>query len=482
MPKQIALVFLLLSTAAFAAGSDTRLIEAVKNQDRARVLTLLRERVDVNAAWGDESTALHWAAHWDDLETAGLLLDAGAHVNAATDLGISPLWAACEIGSARMVEKLLAAGADANATASTGVTTLMMCSKTGSVEAVNALLAQHAAVNVKEKTREQTALMWAASERHPDIVQALLAHGAEVNARTVSDQLLVNRGEMRYGLSVTEEIETGGSTPILFAARQGDPESARLLLAAGGNANDALPDGTSALVLAAHSDNGAVAKVLLENGADPNARGSGYTALHAAILRGDVDLVKALLDRHANPNAPLLKATVVRRNGPDFALPTTLVGATPFLIAAKYGEAAILQVLAAAGAGTHPILKDGTTPLLAAASADKAGEHGTNGPLPASENKALAGVRAVLELDADVSSDVSAADQAGNTALHLAASRGYLSVVQLLVEKGARLDAKNKRGQTALTMTRAAARGGDPEDQPRIKNTIDLLHTLGATE
>jgi ankyrin repeat protein len=477
MSKTIALV-LLLSAAAFAAGSDMRLIEAAKNQDRAAVLTLVKEHADVNAVWGDGSTALHWAAHWDDVETAALLLAAGAHVNAATDLGISPLWAACETGSARMVEKLLAAGADANATAFTGVTTLMMCSKTGSVQAVNALLARHAGVNAKEKTRGQTALMWAVSERHPDIVQALLSLGADVNARTASNELLVNRGEMRYGLSVTEQIETGGSTPILFAARQGDPESARRLLAAGANANDALPDGTSALALAAHSDNGAVAKVLLEKGAAPNASGSGYTALHAAILRGDADLVKALVDRHANPNAPLLQATVVRRNGPDFALPTTLVGATPFLIAAKYGEGSILRMLAAAGADTHCMLKDGTTPLLAAASADKAGEHGTNGPLPASENKALAAVRAVLDLDPDLSE----ADKAGNTALHLAASRGYLAVVQLLVEKGAKLDAKNKRGQTALIMARAAARGGDPEDQPRIKSTIDLLHTLGAAE
>jgi ankyrin repeat protein len=481
MPKTIALT-LWLSTAPFAAGRDMRLIDAVKNQDRSAVLTLLKEHVDVNAAWGDGSTALHWAAHWDDVETAGLLMAAGAHVNAGTDLGISPLWAACEIGSARMVEKLLAAGADTNATASTGVTTLMMCSKTGSVQAVNALVAKHASVNLKEKARGQTALMWAVSERHPDIVQVLLAHGADVSARTVADELLVNKGEMRYGLSVTEQIAIGGSTSILFAARQGDPESARLLLAAGANVNDALPDGTSALVLAAHSDNGAVAKALLEKGADPNACGSGYTALHAAILRGDIDLVRALLERRANPNTALAQATVVRRNGPDFALPTTLVGATPFLMAAKYGEGAILRMLAAAGADTHSILKDGTTPLLAAASADKAGEHGTNGPLPAAENKASAAVRAVLEVSADVNSEVGATDKAGNTALHLAASRGYLSVVQLLIEKGAKLDAKNKRGQTALTMTRAAARGGDPEDQPRIKNMIDLLHTLGAAE
>jgi ankyrin repeat protein len=469
---------LLVAINGLAASNDLRLFEAVKNQDKDAARRLVKQHVDVNASWGDGSTALHWAAHWDDPETAELLIRAGANVNASTDLGVTPLWAACDIGSAPMAEKLVAAGADVNATTSTGVTTLMICSKTGSAEAVRALLAHHPNVNGKEKSRGQTALMWAVAERHAEIVRLLLEHGADVKARTIATEALVNKGELRYGLSVTELVETGGSTPILFAARQGDVDSTRYLIASGADVNDASPDGTSALVIAAHSNNGAVAQVLLENGADQNAAGSGYTALHAAILRGDLELTKALLGRGANPNAVLAKGTIVRRNGPDFALPTTLIGAKPFMIAAKYGEGEIMRALAAAGADTHAGLSDGATPLLAAASADLAGEHGTNGALAAPENRALGAVRAALDLGADVS----ASDQGGNTALHLAASRGYTKVVQLLVESGAKVDAKNKRGQTALKMTLAAARGGDPEDQPRVKNTADLLRKLGATE
>lgn len=472
------LLALLLVSVSLATGGDLRLLEAVRRQDRGAVQKLLNDHADVNATWGDGSTALHWAAHWDDLETVGLLLDAGANVNAVTDLGISPLWAACEVGGERTVEMLLAAKANANAVASDGVTALMMCSKTGSTKAVKALLEGGAIVNAAEKIRHQTALMWAVAEKHPDIVRALLAGGADVNARTVSGELLINRGELRYGLTVSELSQTGGSCPILFAARQGDPESARLLLGAGADPNAKQPDSTSALVLAAHSDNGPVARVLVESGADANATGSGYSALHAAILRGDSELVKALLAHGANPNQPLVRGTIVRRNGPDFALPTTLVGATPFLIAAKYGEGEILRILAGAGADTHSALKDGTTPLLAAASADKAGEHGTNGAIPSFEDRALMAVEAVLESDADVN----AADLTGNTALHLAAVRGYSSVVQLLADKGANLALKNKRGQTALGTVRSTNRGDDPEDRPRIKNTIDLLRKLGAPE
>ena len=95
----------------------------------------------------------------------------------------------------------------------------------------------------------------------------------------------------------------GGSTPLLFAARSGDVDCVRLLVAAGASVNDALPDGMSALVLAAHSGNGGAAGLLLTKGADANADGIGYTALHAAILRSDLELVKNLLAHGANPNA-----------------------------------------------------------------------------------------------------------------------------------------------------------------------------------
>jgi hypothetical protein len=159
----------------------------------------------------------------------------------------------------------------------------------------------------------------------------------------------------------------GGATPLLFAARVGDVESARLLLKAGADANESQPDGVSALVLAAHSGNGPVGAVLLEHGADPNAFGSGYTALHAAILRSDVNLVKALLARGANPNLRIAKGTPMRRDTTDWNLPATLIGSTPYLLAARFLEPAIMSALVAGGADPAATLPNGADAVMLAA-------------------------------------------------------------------------------------------------------------------
>src|SRR6185436_18575829 len=104
-----------------------------------------------------------------------------------------------------------------------------------------------------------------------------------------------------------------------------------------------------------------------EKGADPNAAAVGYTALHAAVLRGGLKLVNALLAHGANPNLAITKGTPVRRNSEDFELPATLVGATPYLLAAKFLEVDIMRALAAGGANTRAAMKTGATPLMAAA-------------------------------------------------------------------------------------------------------------------
>ena len=128
--------------------------------------TLLKQKVDVNAPQPDGSTALHWAAQTDDLETADLLIGAGAQVGTANDYGITPLLLACQNGSAVMVEKLLKAGAKPNGAFPTGETALMIAARTGKPGAVQALLVQGADVNAKEPSLGQTALMWAAAQGH----------------------------------------------------------------------------------------------------------------------------------------------------------------------------------------------------------------------------------------------------------------------------------------------------------------------------
>jgi ankyrin repeat protein len=223
-------------------------------------------------------------------------------VNAANDVGATPLYLACTNRNATMVRRLLAARANPNAALLSGETVLMNAARTGAVEAVKALLAHGTDVNARESSHDQTAVMWAAAQRHPDVVAALVEHGADVRARSrIYNQTVTSEVTQRTGREeLNYVVPRGGSTPLLFAARSGDVESARALLAGGADVNDALPDGTSALVLAAFNGHGAVGAFLLDKGADPNAAAVGYAALHAAVLRGDLGLVRALLAHGAD--------------------------------------------------------------------------------------------------------------------------------------------------------------------------------------
>src|SRR2546428_4646852 len=170
-----------------------------------------------------------------------------------------------------MVARLLAAGANASAALLSGETVLMTCARAGDAAAVKALLAHGADVNAKEHEHQQTALMWAAAQRHPDVVELLINARADVRARSLTyAQTVVGEQTQRAGREeLNYTVLRGGATPLLFAARVGDVESAQLLLKAVADANDSPPDGVSALVLAAHSGHGDVAALLLEHGAGP---------------------------------------------------------------------------------------------------------------------------------------------------------------------------------------------------------------------
>jgi ankyrin repeat protein len=439
--------------ALLVASEYPRLIDAVKDRNPTVVRTLLQQHVDVNASQRDGATALHWAAHRDDLELANLLLGAGARVNAANELGVTPLDLACENRSAAMVRRLLDAGADPRTAAPKRPPALMVCARTGSVEGVKALLARGAAANDREPRLGQTALMWAVAGRHAGVVHVLLAAGADVHARSRVTNLMVNRADPNdNSSSLVGEVRRGGSTALLLAARTGDAESARLLLDGGANVNDVAPDGNSALVIAVHSNQAAVANLLLDRGADPNAIGAGYTALHAAVLRGNVDLVRKLLTHGALVDPQLRNGTPTIRTSREFFLPETLVGATPFLLAARFLEVDIMRVLADSRADPRKKLRDGTTALMAAAGVpaqpplyDRRGRVA----LRRIDNEALAmdAVTILLERAADLN----ARNQDGETALHGAAGQNYSSVARFLVQRGARLNVRNKAGKTPLS-------------------------------
>jgi ankyrin repeat protein len=478
-----------------SAASDQRLIEAVKTSNAESIRALLRERVDVNASQPDGATALHWAAHRDDVTTAELLIRAGARANVANDLGVTPLFLACTNRSASMVKKLLVAGANPNATLVRGQTVLMECARTGDVGAVTALLAAGAQVNAKESVNDQTALMWAVAQQHPRVVEALIELGADIRARSRAYPQNVHTGNRAGGGEVTSVVR-GGSTPLLFAARVGDVESAKLLLEAGADVNEALPDGASALVVAAHSGHGHLGRLLLDQGADPNMADVGYTALHAAINRSDLALVNALLAHGANPELRITKGSPARRDSNDFQLQSRLIGATAYLLAAKFVEVEIMRALAAGGADPLAAMPDGTTALMLAAGVGEARARDarrdeTRRQICVCDWGVMEDERVVLEaatVALSKGNDVNAVNRAGDSALHGAVAMRYDTVVRWLAEHGADLNVKNKRGQTALGTIvgggrRPASADGETDGvQIAAQNTAALLRKLGAVE
>ena len=408
------LLLLLTVSIATAASRDLRLVDAMAERNTALVHVLLDEGVDVNTARADGATTLLWATHWDDGEATVLLLRAGANVNAADDHGVTPLARACENASASMVNRLLEAGADPNAAQTNGLTPLMTAARTGNPDVVKGLLARGAKVNAATAITHETALMWAVAERRLDIVRALVDKGADVHPRP--QQVF---------------------SPLIAAAKNGDIETAKVLLAAGGRVNDTGSDGAHPLAYAIVVGQSAFARFLLEQGADPNGAIDGVTALHAAsgpvdiwmkawnrrhggALRGRLTLderlglVNALLARGADPNARMTASGMVEqgfvRNGAcdTFATGTgDVAGATPLWVAAyatnpgpgrqrnrgrmpANSTAEILRsLLAAAGARPDSTSHDGTTTLMAAGAMDIGQTH--HGPTVSRRRKRPSG-------------------------------------------------------------------------------------------
>ena len=367
------------------------------------------------------------------------------------------------------------AGANANATTWSGETVLMTCARTGSVEAVAVLLDRGADVQAAEVERGQTALMWAAAENHADVVQALIEGGAGVNARTKGGSEYLRAG-----------IASAGYTPILFAARIGAMDAARVLLDNGANVNDVALDGSTPLLVATHQARWELAHVLLSRGADPNLEGgAGFLPLHWAsgifnkgisggrgakpekyqLLgskgSGKLELVKDLLAHGADPNLRLAEKPSDAGKAP---------GGTAFLLAAQAGERAIMQVLLEAGADPQLTTNDKVTPLMAAAG------YGRGESPPHDTTTEVAALEAA-ELALETGNDINAANDDGETALHLAAHWGKDSMVQWLVDHGAHVNAVNKRGETPLTIANGTQRpGADFYSWPNLQV---LLRSLG---
>ena len=429
---------------ALIVAERPAIIDAAKTGDREAVRALISKKVDVNAADADGTTALHWASYHDDLDTVDLLIRSGASVNAANDLGATPLWTACENGGTAVIKRLLQAGANPNLALLAGETPLMVAARTGKADAAEALLARGANANAKG-ARGQTALMWAAAQQHPDVVKVLIAHHADLHVK--SDVWNEVMAVPPHGLPLyNRSIPHGGDTALLFAARIGDLESARLLVAAGANVNDADAWGVSATAMAAHAGFTDLVEYLLDRKADAKAAAAGFSALHAAIMRRDTRMVTALLAHGADANAPVKAWTPTRRSSKDWNFAPELVGASPFWLAARFNEPDVMRALLKAGADPRFVHHANyhnedpveprtqvTTPLMAAT--------GMGGGLawvqpPRAEREQL--MLESVTIAADQGSDLNAVNTDGRTALDAARALKVESVVKFLVERGAR--------------------------------------------
>jgi len=465
---------LCLMVSTLHGASDLRLVDAVRRQDVSAVKALLEGRADVNAHQGDGATALHWATYLDDEETVEALIAAGANVNAANEYGVTAVSLACTNKNETMVEKLLLAGADPNLAQTSGVTPLMECARTGASGAVKQLLGRGAAVDAREAKSGQTALMWAAAGGHSAAVKSLLDYKSDVHLKSKA-----------------------AFTPLMFAARAGDVATGRLLLEAGAKVDEKTEEHGSALVVAAASGNEDLAIFLLERGASPNVTDrNGITPLHQSARNGlealtgvryDKSyrvrppnmprLAKALLERGANPNLQIAKDL---SRGPDGS-PFLMKGATAYFLAAVSGDAMLMRILREGGASATITAADGITPLMAAARSACTGScafQGGNEDIDeATSRAALEAVKAAVESGADVNE----LNSDGQTALHMAAFTGADNVVEYLAGKGAKIDVKDKHGETPWSM----ATGISPVLRYRglygkHESTARLLEKLGA--
>jgi ankyrin repeat protein len=477
---------------------------------------------DVNSTAADGSTALHWAAHRDDLAMVDALLSTGAKADMASRYNVVPLTLAAQNGSVAMVQRLLKAGASPDSVSEEGQTALMTAARNGCVEVVRVLLAAGAKIQAAEEFRGQTALMFAAGEGNTGAVDLLLEFGADLKVKSKA-----------------------GLTPLLFAVRNNRYETAKYLLERGANPNDALPDGTAALNMAMLNADFDLAAMLLDKGADPNHPDPRGHPLHVAVwlhkpgappdfaMNGldpqpvaqpsgkmnHLDIAKKLLEKGADVNA--LVTIKDGRFAPGGGLsrnPQLLQigrhylsyeGATPFYLAARNGDIAMRRVLVAAGADPNKPTKHGVTPLMAAACLDYY-EGETAGPYSGvPEAERLEAVKFTVELGNDVNARTNFGDypMTGTAAdtllrypdniqdlrylgvgdvrfnqmtpLHGAVLCNQPSIVEYLISRGAALNAKNQLGWTPLTIAGGFFISNNKKEFPAVAEILRKAMTAG---
>ena len=504
IPGTCVVILIITASALVQAADDPALVRAARAGDAKAVAAFIQKKADVNAVAIDGTTALHWAVRADDIETVDALIRAGAHVKTASRHGVTPLYLAADLGNAAMIRRLVAAGADANGTDISGDTVLMAAVRSGTLDAVRALLDAGAEVNTAEPQVGHTALMWAVRENRPELVSLLLTRGASVDAKTRTGAQPAVRppgaGGGSHGVGIVrggvppqgeQPPAPGGMTALSFAAREGRLEAARLLLDAGADVNAREANGISPLVMAITNRHTQVAAVLLAHGADPNAADWwGRTPLWSAVDMRNLDLdsrtlengverapvlelIEALIAKGANVNARVKEFPPQRR----FMMPlgslawVDFTGQTPFVRAALSADVPLMKLLLSKGADPNIATFNGTTALMAAA--------GVNWVIGQTYSESPAMYLEAVKLCLELGGDVNAVNAMGLAAVHGAANRGSDDIIELLAKNGARLDVKDKEGRTPLTWAEGVFLAtNSPVAKP---STMALIRKLLAT-
>jgi ankyrin repeat protein len=501
----------------YAAGpADGALIDAARAANWTSVRTLVSkglQRDGVNAADSDGTTALHFAVRADEVDIVSVLIRAGADTNAENRLGVTPLFLAAQNGNAVMVQKLLAAGANADQVdRATGESILMVAIRAGSTDSVRALLSSKANPNVAEPQLRLTPLMLAAEAGNADIVRALLERGADIHARTRTGATPAPKlpcidkagcgshgvGIIRGGLPEQgyRAPIPGAMTALMYAAREGHIDAARLLLDAGSPVNDVDKNDITPLFMAIGNNHIDMARFLIDRGANINAVDwYGRTPLFAAVEIRNVDLhyvtfqhmvneddrkvildfMSFLLDHGVDVNIRVKEVPPLRRwmylLGGSLAW-VDFTGQTPFLLASLSGDVETMRLLLKHGADPKIQTNSGTNALMAAAGVNWV----YNQTYTEGEKSLLEAVKMCLELGMDVN----ATNSMGLTAAMGAANRGSDSIIEFLVSKGARLDMKDSVGRTAYNWAEGvflATHAAVPK--PGTMALIDKLLTQG---